>query len=197
MASTPMPAAPRLSPAEMAEFSTILHRVAHNPRTRPVLAQLVRHASPQNAAAFNDVFLRQEFLALKKTIDDDRLKDKMERQAEVRVAQRNDIQKSRNLSDDQMKELEAIQTKFGFTDWKAAAAVYADEHPPENPLLKPPREVEEMGVGWEFPTVPGPDGKMLEFKDYIKDPRKYSNKTAIQMITDFKRGRLPAAFHAQ
>jgi hypothetical protein len=52
----------------------------------------------------------------------------------------------------------------------------------------------EGGSTWEFPTVPGRDGKMLEFKDYIRNPRKHSNDIAIQMITDFKRRQLPSAF---
>lgn len=186
--------APQLSPLEMQKLSTLAYNLAHNDKTRAHFAQLVKHVSPGDAKAFGDVFIRQELAAFKKTIDDDRLKDKMEKVGEQREGQKRQIQKSRNYSDTQMSEVQKIYDQFG--DWEAAQAIYAQRNPPENPALKPPPEVSDMGTTWEFPTVPGPDGKMLGFKDYVQNPRKYSNNTAIQMITDFKRGKLPSAFHA-
>lgn len=185
--------APQLSPMEMSKLSTLLHNIAHNPKTRAHLANLVKVVSPTDANAFQDVFLRQELAAFRKSIDDERMKDKMERVAAKRDAQKEEIKKSKGYSDEQMSEMQKIYDQFG--DWEAAQAVYSQRNPPDNPALKPPAEIQDMGSTWEFPTVPGPDGKLLEFKDYIKNPRKYSNNMAIQMITDFKRGKLPAAFH--
>jgi hypothetical protein len=182
----------QLSPAEMASLSDLAFKIAHNEKTRPYFAQLVKAVAPAEAKAFNDVFIRNEFAAFKKQIDDDRMKDKMEKVAEQRQAQRNQIQRQYKYSDAQMGDVQKLYDQYG--DWEAAQALYAKRNPPENPMLKPPKEVVEMGSSWEFPTVPGPDGKMLEFKDYVKDPRKHSNNLAIQMITDFKRGKLSSAF---
>lgn len=182
----------QLSPQEMASLSALAFKIAHNEKTRPHFAQLVKAVAPAEAKAFSDVFLRQELGAFKKAIDDDRMKDKMEKVAEQRQAQRNHVQRHFKYTDAQMAEVQKYYDRYG--DWEAAQAIYAQKNPPENPMLKPPKEVVEMGSQWEFPTVPGPDGKMLEFKDYVKDPRKYSNNLAIQMITDFKRGKLSPAF---
>jgi hypothetical protein len=186
--------APQLSPAEMDKLSRLAFAIAHDPKTRSHFAQLVKYKSPQDAAAFQDVFVTQQLANFKKAIDDDRLKDKMEKVGEQRAAQRRHIQKTRSYSDTQMSDMDKLYDQFG--SWEAAQAVYSQRNPPENPALKPPPEIQEMGSTWEFPTVPGPDGKMLQFKDYMQNPRKYSNNMAIQMITDFKRGKLPSAFHA-
>jgi hypothetical protein len=184
----------RLSPAEMAKLSTLAFNIAHNDKTREGFANLVRQVSPGDAKAFGDVFVKQQLAAFKQQIDNDRLKDKLDQANTAREAQRRDIQKTRRFSDAQMGELEKIREHYGLTDWRAAADIYSQRNPPENPALKPPPEVMEGGSTWEFPTVPGRDGKMLEFKDYIRNPRKHSNDIAIQMITDFKRRQLPSAF---
>ena len=184
-----------LTPAKMAQLSTLTVALRDNPKTRAHFAHLVRQVAPRDAEiAFQDVFVRQELVNFKKSLDDERLKERVDRAAEQRQTQKSETQKSRSLSDEQMGDLQKIQDQYGFSDWNAAADIYAQRNPPENPYLKPPPEIQEMGSTWEFPTVPGPDGKMLEFKDYIKNPRKYSNNIALQMITDFKRGKLPAAF---
>lgn len=186
--------AKQLTPQQMSEAADLLMRLAHNEKTRPHIAQLIKAVSPQDAKGFQDVFVTQQLAAFKKQLDNERLQERSERATEQRNQQRATVQKARGYSDDQMTELQKIQDNFGFSDWDAAARIYSTHNPPDDPTLKPPKEVEEMGSQWEFPTVPGPDGKMLSFKDYIGNPRKYSNNVAIQMITDFKRGKLPSAF---
>jgi hypothetical protein len=49
-------------------------------------------------------------------------------------------------------------------------------------------------MSWSFPTVPGQDGKMLSFDDFRKDMNGATRNAAIQVITEFKRNRLPPAF---
>ena len=185
---------PQLSPADMDRLSRLAYSLAHNEKTRPYFAQLVKAVDPQSSKAFSDVFLDQKLAQFKKQFDDERLQEKMNKVAENRDAQKNAVIKKRGYNADQVKALENIQVQYGFTDWNAAADIYAQRNPPDDPRLKPPPEMTN-GASWDFPTVPGPDGKMLTFKDYIQDPRKHSKNTAIQMITEFKRGRLPAAFH--
>lgn len=188
---------PQLSPQEMADLSTLAFRIAHSdkPGVREHFAMLVNAVDPQVAkGAFGDVMIRRELAAFKKTFEDERQQEKM-----ARVLEENENQKKKVLarygnSEKVASELDQIRTEFGISDWNGAALIYAGRNPPENPDLKPPPDALD-GSTWEFPTVPGPDGQMLKFSDYIKDPRKYSNKTAYSMITDFKRGKLPAAFH--
>jgi len=186
--------APQLSPQDMDRLSRLMYAISHNPKTRAATAGLVAAVAPTEARAFSDVFLERRLAQWKKQFDDDRMKEKMETVVQARDSQKQDIIKKRGYSDDQVKALEKIQETYGFSDWEAAADVYSFRNPPENPDLKPPPHLLEGGATWEFPTVPGADGKMVEFKDYIKDPRKYSNNAAYKMIGDFKRGTLSAAF---
>jgi hypothetical protein len=86
-------------------------------------------------------------------------------------------------------------TKFGILDYDAGAALYAHEHPPENPSLIPP-EVEDTSKTWEFPTVEGKDGKMISFQDFARDPVKSSLNAAYRQVAGFMKQRagLPRAF---
>jgi hypothetical protein len=163
---------------------------------RETFATLVNSVNPQIAkGAFGDVMLRRELAAFKKSFEDERQQEKMNRVVEENEKQKRQVLEKYGHSQETAAKLDAIRTQYGISDWNAAALIYAGSNPPDNPSLKPPPEMLD-GSTWEFPTVPGPDGQMLAFKDYIKDPRKFSNKTAYSMITDFKRGKLPAAFHS-
>lgn len=186
----------QLSPAEMAELSALAFQIAHSdkPGVRDTFANLVRVVDPTKAPAFKDVFLRQEIGKLRQEIEAGRRKDEVDRVVAKFDAQKETVTRKYGYNNDQVAELDKIRTQYGLADWDAAARIYSTYNPPENPELKPPPEILAEST-WDFPTVPGPDGKMLEFKDYIKNPRKFSNNTAMQMITEFKRGRLPSAFH--
>ncbi len=186
--------APKLSPADMDRLSRLSYDLAHNPKTRAHFARLVEEVDPQSAKAFSDVAVDRKLNAFMQKFENERLQERMAGVQNARESQKQQVIKKRGYSAEQVQELEKIQTAYGLTDWIAAADIYATRNPPDNPDLKPPPEYLD-GSTWDFPTVPGPDGKMLPFKDYISNPRKYSNNTAIQMITDFKRGRLPSAFH--
>lgn len=184
----------QLSPSDMARLSELAYNLAHNNKTRAQFANLVAQVDPSSAKAFSDVAVDMKLNAFMRKIEDDRMKEKMGQVQQAKESQKNQVIKARKLNADQVKELEKIQTQYGFSDWGAAADIYATRHPAENPALVPPPETYGEST-WEFPTVPGPDGKMLAFKDYVQNPRKFSNNTAIQMITEFKRGRLSPAFH--
>ena len=187
----------QLSPQEMAKLSNLLVKMSQDAKTRPHLAHLVKHVSPGDANAFQDVFMRQEMAAFKKGIDDERQQEKMARVKEAFDNQKRSVAKKRGFSDEQMGEVAKIQEHYGLSDWDAAADIYAQRNPPEDPTLKPPPEMRHGGSTWEFPTVEGTDHKPVAFKDYIQNPRKYSNDLAFQMIGDFKRGKLPSVFQAR
>jgi hypothetical protein len=184
---------PRLSPAEMAELSSLAFRIAHNPKTRSHFATLVNEVDPNAAlAGFGDVAVQRQIAALKADIANERQQEKVNRVAEANEAQKREVLKRYGHGEETAKRLDEIRAQYGLSDWNAAALIYAGSNPPDNPGLKPPPEMD--GSTWEFPTVPGPDGQMLKFADYVKDPRRYSNKTAYRMISEFKRERLPSAF---
>ena len=190
------PAGPKLSPQDMARLSTLMYELAHNEKTRAATARLIAQVDPATAkSAFTDVAQDDKLARFMKQIQDERLHEKAARITEAKDSQKRDVISRHGYSDEQVKELEKIQTQYGFSDWDAAARIYSTYNPPDDPRLTPPPEMRGEST-WDFPTVPGPDGKPLAFKDYIQNPRKYSNNTAMQMITDFKRKRLPAAFHA-
>ena len=186
--------APRLSPQDMDRLSRLMFAISHNPKTRAAAANLVAQVDPQQARAFSDVFLERRLAQFEKKFADERLKEKIDNVVQARESQKKEIITKRGYSENQVKELEKLQEQYGFSDWEAAADIYATRNPPDDPRLQPPPEYAGAGSTWDFPTVPTHEGKMMDFKDYIKDPRKHSNATAYRMIQDFKRGKLSPAF---
>lgn len=185
-----------LSPQEMADLAVLAQRIAHSdrPGVREHFALLVNTVDPQMAkGAFPDVVMKRQMDALRAEFKAERDQEKMNRVVEANEAQKREVLKKYGHTEETAKKLDEIRTQYGLSDWNAAALIYAGSNPPENPALKPPPQMLD-GSGWDFPTVPGPDGQMLKFGDYIKNPRRFSNQTAINMIQDFKRGALPSAF---
>jgi hypothetical protein len=187
----------RLSPQDMDRLSRLAFNLSHNEKTRAQFANLVKEVDPSTAGAFKDVFIEQKFDSFVKKFEDERLAEKMQTRQQARETQKNEVIKKRGFNDDQVKGVEQVMTHYGVNDWEAAADIYAQRNPPEDPSLKPPPEMLDQGSTWEFPTVPGADGKMLSFSDFAKNPRKSSKDAAMQVITEFKRNRLPGAFHAR
>jgi hypothetical protein len=193
--TTPRP--PMLSPQDMDRLSRLAFNLSHNEKTRAQFANLVKEVDPSTAGAFKDVFLEQKFDAFTKKFEDERLAERMQKAQHARESQKAEVIKKRGFNDDQVKGVEQVMTHYGLPDWEAAADIYAQRNPPEDPSLKPPPDLLDRGSTWEFPTVPGADGKMMSFDDFRKNPRKASKDAAIQVITEFKRTRLPGAFHAR
>ena len=187
----------KLSPQDMDRLSRLMVTMSQRPETRPMLAEMVSKVDPESAKAFGDVFLEKKFNEFKKSFQDERLQEKMERAQSSRENQKRSVIDKRGFSDDQVKQVETLMTHYGVNDWEAAADIYAQRNPPDDPNMKPPPEIEHGGATWEFPTVPGKDGKMLSFDDFRKNPQGASRNAAIQVITEFKRNRLPGAFHAR
>jgi hypothetical protein len=188
---------PMLSPQEMEKLSRFMFNMSHNEKYRAQVAEAAKEIDPSFTGAFKDVFLEQKFNAFTKKFEDERLSERMQRAQQTRESQKTEVIKKRGFSDDQVKQVETLMTHYGVNDWEAAADIYAQRNPPEDPSLKPPPDLLDRGSTWEFPTVPGADGKMMSFDDFRKNPRKASKDAAIQVITEFKRTRLPGAFHAR
>ena len=187
----------KLSPQDMDRLSRLMVTMSQRPETRPMLAEMVSKVDPESAKAFGDVFLEKKFNEFKQSFQNERLQEKMERAQSSRENQKRSVIDKRGFSDDQVKQVETLMTHYGVNDWEAAADIYAQRNPPDDPNMKPPPEIEHGGATWEFPTVPGKDGKMISFDDFRKNPQGASRNAAIQVITEFKRNRLPGAFHAR
>jgi len=184
----------RLSPADMDRLSRLAFNLSHNEQTRKEFAGLVKKVDPGAAKAFGDVFLEEKFNEFTKKFEDDRLAERMQNVARARDQQKRNVITKRKLNENQVKEIDKIMQHYGLPDWEAGADIYAQRNPPPNPALQPPPEIMAGGATWEFPTVPGKDGKMMSFKDFKDDMNGATRNAAIQVITEFKRNRLPAAF---
>jgi hypothetical protein len=184
----------QLSPADMDRLSRLAFNLSHNDATRKQFAGLVKQVDPNAAKAFGDVFLEDKFNEFTKKFEEDRLAERMQAVARARDQQKRSVVTKRKLSEDQVQEVDKIKQHFGLADWEAAADIYAQRNPPPNPELQPPPEILAGGSVWEFPTVPGQDGKMMNFKDFNDNMNGATRNAAIQVITEFKRNRLPAAF---
>src|SRR5260370_3260747 len=184
----------QLSPADMDRLSRLAFNLSHNEKTRKEFAGLVKHVDAGAAKAFGDVCLEDKFDAFTKKFEDDRLAERMQHVAAARANQKRNVVTKRKLSEDQVKEVDKLMQHYGIPDWEADADMYAHRNAPPNPELQPPPEILAGGSTWEFPTVPGKDGKMMNFKDFKNDMNGATRNAAIQMITEFKRDRLPAAF---
>ena len=184
----------QLSPADMDRLSRLAFNLSHNEKTRKDFAGLVKQVDPNAAKAFGDVFLEDKFTEFTKKFEDDRLAERMQYLARARDHQKRGIIDKRKLNEEQVKEIDKIMQHYSLPDWEAGADIYAQRNPPPNPELMPPPEILHGGSTWEFPTVPGQDGKMMSFKDFKDNPSGASRNAAIQVITEFKRNRLPAAF---
>jgi hypothetical protein len=189
--------APPLSPQDMQRLSGILFRMSHDEKTRADTARVMARIDPQSAKAFGDVFLNDRLAEFKRQIDTERLQEKAKEAQSQQRLQRAKL--AENYSEDQIVEIEKkVMTPLGLSDYIAASKIYAADNPPVRPELIPPDDIASGGATWDFPTVPGKDGKMLSFEDFAKNPVKASREAAMQVITEFKRNRLPGGFaHAR
>ncbi len=179
--------APRqLTPIEMAELSRMFFELSHDPRTRKQVAKLVKEKFPDRAASFSDVDLQEQVQALRDE------QDQREQVAEGRRIQadldrqRGELITSGRYNEDQVKDIEKIISRHGSTlDYNTAAVLYAHENPPNSGNDGPPPD-ERAGATWDFPTVPGKDGKPIPFADFAKNPTAAAQNAAYQVISEFK-----------
>lgn len=193
-ASQPGNRAPPLGPVEMERLSTLFHQLAHNKDTRGPLARMVRHIGSPVAGAFTDVVLEDKFAALRKEFQDERLKDQIAQAAAIQARQKDDLKKA-GRTEEEITDIEKVMSTFGLGDYTAGAKLYDADNPKIDPKHKSPDPWTDTGV-WEFPTLPGRDGKNMDFKSFAKDPTAATRAAAYRVIDEFKTSRLPGAFHA-
>lgn len=175
----------QLTPQEMADLSNMFFELSHDPKTRPYVAKLVEHKFPDRAASFTDVKQQNEMQALRNEIAQ---RDQLAKANEMQRAldqQRDKLIESGRYTADQAKEIKGIIDRHGGTlDYNQAAVLYAHENPAVNPADAPPLPG-RMDARWEFPTVPGRDGKPIPFNDFVKDPNAAAHNAAYAVIDGF------------
>lgn len=161
-------------------------------KERKEFAKIVRKVDPQRAAAsMRDVEHEDRFDQF-----ESRIEEKLDLKGVKAAKAEQDKQKTElaeRYSPEQITEIEGTMTRYGISDWKAGAVLYANDHPESDPTLRPPAHSERPGATWEFPTTRGRDGKEMAFKDFAADPRTHSLNAAYNIITDFKNKNLSPA----
>jgi hypothetical protein len=183
---------PLLPPQEMERLSTALHQLAHNKDTRGPLARMLKHVRSPMAGAFTDVELEDKFAVLNRKLDDRLLQDQINQASAAQLRQKNGLIQA-GRTPEEVADIEKVMSKFGIGDYEAGAKLHDAYNPPIDPRDQGPDAWNDTGV-WEFPTLPGADGKPMAFKDFAKDPVKATRAAAYTAIDEFKRARLPRAF---
>ena len=174
---------PQIDPNVAADLAGLMLELSHNKETRREIGKLVKKAKPESphAAAFADVEMEDRFESFK---SEQEAKD-IKRQQDAIMArlqgQRQRLldgdESGRKYSEDDVKAIEKLMEKKGYTDYEDAAVLYAATLPPEN--TKPQNRPVEHGATWEFP----------EWGTFAKDPTKASRNIAHQVIDEFARKR--------
>lgn len=181
-----------LSVEQQADLAALAYELGHNPQTRADLARIVNKVDPQRArASFPDIVQQSQFAQLKNDIEQRFARDAAEKE-KARYERQRDALKDR-YSAEQIGDIEKEMTRAGVTNWEDGAVLYAAKNPASDPRYQPPPQ-ERPSAKWEFPTVPGRDGKMMTFKDFAHDPRSASMDAAYSVISEFKNANLSRPF---
>lgn len=177
----------QLTPQEMADLSTLFYKLAHNKETRPIVAKLVEKVEPARAASFSDVKQDEKLNTLRAQMQQYAAMQESKELKKAMDTERQALISSGRYNEDQTKQIEAIMTKHGLTDYKAGAALYAYQNPPPDALYDAPPDDKRPGATWEFPTINGRDGKPIPFADFAKNPTAAATNAAYTVISEFKK----------
>ena len=153
------------------DIAELAMKLAANSKTRKAFLSAVKEVDPTKRFPSHEVDTLREEMETKYEAD------KAERQLE---AERKETERRLNaqraalagrLNDDQIKEVEAVMTKYGLTDYEAGADLYEARRPPTPP--------NDPTATWDFPTLDG----------LLADPTKAARNEAFKVITELKRGR--------
>ena len=196
MAQAPQQRRINLTAQQQADLASLAYELGHNPQTRKGLAALVKKISPERAArSFKDVDQEDKFETFKADVE-----DRLDLKGAKAAKAKEDEQRTRlgeRYDEKQIEAIDAVRTRFGMSDWDAAAVLYSHETGESDPTLKPPAADQRPGATWEFPTVPGKDGKPMDFKAFAADPRTHSLNEAYRAIGEFKNKSLSPAFRGR
>jgi len=176
---------PKLDDATAAKLGNLFAGLAHNPKTRKIVAQAVREGLPDSAEArsFSDVEQEERFEAFKAEQEQKEIKRQQEEvlgrmnAQKARLLSGGENGEGRKYSEEDMKKIEELMNKKGIIDYDDGATLYAATLPPEQP--NPNNMPKVHGATWEIP----------EWATFGDNPVKASRETANQVITELMRQR--------
>jgi len=178
-----------MNPVEMARLASFTVAAAHNPRTRRAMAQIAGIVDPNYVGkAFVDVRLQDRLDAFERKFNDRDLQAQINDALRSQQAEKKSVVTERGYSDDQIADIERLMTAKNMYSYKDAAVLYDAEHPRIQPQEEGP------SATWEFPSVIGRDGKMMDFDTFKKNPVAASHNAARRVIDEFRLRSLPRTF---
>lgn len=161
-----------LTPAVREEIAELAMKLAANAKTRKTFLNAVKEVDPNQRFPAHEVEdLREEMKAEREREKEERKLDEERKATEARLNAQRAALVGKGYSDDQLKEVEAVMTKYGITDYEAGADLYQARKPAAPP---------ESPTGtWDFPLIDG----------LVADPTKAARNEAFKVITELKRGR--------
>lgn len=178
----------QLTPAETIDLSNLAYTLAHDPATRAAFAHLVVNKFPERAGSFSDVKMGNEIAALRREIQQDKLRSESKEFERAQKKQRDELVSSGRYTAAQVDDIKKTMDQNGIVDYNIGAVLYAHETKPPATTGGPPRD-KRPGAVWEFGTVPGKDGKPMGFADFVKNPTAAAYDAAYQVIDSFARFR--------
>jgi hypothetical protein len=176
----------QLSPEQQASISDLFYELCHDPKTRKKARDLIKDRDPALAAQFADVTVDERMEEFEAKQADKELKRQQDEHVRRLSEQRAALIADGKYTEDQVKEMETgVMARYGLSDYKAAATLYASENPPATPT---PPALKPGGATWEFPSVEV-GGKVVPFADFAKDPAGASRNAAFNVIEGFGRSR--------
>lgn len=181
-----------LPPHEMVKFSHFLHRAAHDPSTRHIVAALAQRLDPNDLGkAFADVSVQNQLNAFRKEMKDAELTKQVEEARKTQAREKAELVDSGRFTKEQVDDIEKTMIAKGLHSYKDGAILWQADQPPA-----PPPAIEATSATWDFPSVVDRQGKPVSFKDFSKDTKTAAYNAAFRVIDEFKMGALPSRFRA-
>jgi hypothetical protein len=175
---------------EQVRLATMMHTLAHDPRTREIVAEAVNRVDPQFAGkAFQDVAINRRFAALEKRLTDKEIEKQVNEAVQLQKRDRKALEDA-GRTKEEIEDIEKLMNARGYHSYRDASILYDAEKP------RPPVQYEANSATWEFPSVTTRDGKgSVPFKDFQKDSKTAAYNAAYRVIDEFTMKNLPSAFH--
>ena len=164
-----------LSKEAIEDLAELSMKLAANAETRRPFLKSVNKIEPNRRFPSVEVEdLREEMKAEREREKEERKVEEERRATEQRLAAQRDSLKGpgRGYSDEQIKEIEEVMTKYGLSDYEAGADLWQARRPAEVP--------QDRTGTWEFPTIG-------EAADFVADPVKASRNEAFKVINELRR----------
>lgn len=166
-----------LAPDVRDDLAELAMKLAANKDTRKTFLGAVKKVDPQRRFPSQEVDdLREELQAAREQEKEEARLTREREQIENRLAEQRRALNGRGYSEEQIKEVEGVMTKYGITDYEAGADLWQARRPPENPA--------GPTATWEMPTIGN-----TPLADLIADPTKAARNEAFNVITEIRRGR--------